>query len=230
MITSLKLSVILILICVAESKKKYPRIQDVVSFSEKGNTSFINRLIKNMKSYLNMDQFRRNEEVFRRQITDNLEDPVLLEGEPFKNRRVQTYKGDNSEYTKATNMQFRTKILDSMLQLVYMARHKLQLFESPTYVDKNSIAYRVGVIAKKLYMLHNKSIKILEILNIRLGKDTWNEYGNSVPALTLHHKVAKMHVDFIYYYEVLKRLHMKIRELRNLPREKAPKKMHPQVW
>ncbi|XP_063372541.1 uncharacterized protein LOC134660691 [Cydia amplana] len=230
MIATMKLKIILILICVAESKKKYPRIQDVVSFSEKGNLNFINRLIKNMKYYLNMEQFRSNEELFRREIRGNLEDPVLLEGEPFKNRRVEIYKKSNEEYIKATKLQFRTKIADSMLQLVYMARHYLKLFERTQYVDKNSNAYRIGVIAKKLMMMYKKSTRILEIMNIRQKNEQWVIFETSAPAITLHHKVAKMHVDFIYYYEVLKRLHTKIRQVRKLPREKPPIKKNPQIW
>ncbi|XP_048004403.1 uncharacterized protein LOC125240543 [Leguminivora glycinivorella] len=217
--------------CVVETKKMYPKIQDLVSFSEEEKTDFINRIAKNIKPYLDIEQFRSNVMLFRQQIRGNMEDPVVLEGEPLLNRRVMVFKKDKfGAYATATGLQVRTKILDCMLQIVYMAKHYLKLFERKEYVDKTSNAYRIGVIARKLRMMYKKAIRILEILNIRQKKDTWVKYETTAPALTLHHKVAKIHVDFLYFYEVLKRLHYKIRQLSKLPREKPPHKNSPQVW
>ncbi|XP_048006622.1 uncharacterized protein LOC125241948 [Leguminivora glycinivorella] len=131
-----------------------------------------------------------------------------------ESRRVKKYKGNVQFFQNASALQFRTKCLDTMLQLVYMVRHYFKQFEKYDYIDRTSIEYRVGFICKKLRMLFKKSVRIFEVLNIYQRKSKWQSGKGSGPAkvtapLSLHHKVAKMNVDFEYYYMILKKLHRK---------------------
>ncbi|XP_048004410.1 uncharacterized protein LOC125240546 [Leguminivora glycinivorella] len=206
---------IFFLICIytslVEPRQRHSIIQDNVSiFQEQEINPYTSRLIKQLKKIVDIDKKMPVKALLRKfkRIKRDLE-AVRNPG-----RRVQVFKGGGQiqVFQNASALQFRGVCLDTMLQLVYMVRHYFKQFEKFDYIDRTSLNFRIGFICKKLRMLFKKSVKLFEILNIYQRKSKW-EKGKALlkitAPLTLHHKVAKMNVDFEYYYIVLKKLHKK---------------------
>ncbi|XP_061723523.1 uncharacterized protein LOC133529736 [Cydia pomonella] len=220
---------ILFLICIHKSlvdlKKIHPIILYNVSIPQALADPYIPSVIKQVKSAVDIDTFRTDEVLLRKYVRSNLEETIQLKPESRRVIKQVTKKGSTLDplYTNATNYQFRTKVLDSMLQLVYMTRHYFKQFEKYQYIDKTSINFRIGFVSRKLRMLFRKAVRIFEMLNIKQRKQKWGETESITAPLSLHHKVAKIHVDFEYYYIVIKKLHAKAR-----PRD--PPQYHQPVW
>lgn len=65
-------------------------------------------------------------------------------------------------------MMMNSKILDLMLQTIYMARHKMKSLENEPYFNTKDVSYRVGYLHSQLRMYWKKLAAIYTIMSKRL--------------------------------------------------------------
>ncbi|XP_048006652.1 uncharacterized protein LOC125241975 [Leguminivora glycinivorella] len=198
-------------------RESYPTIQDVVSFKTPQQTTQEtegSELTIDIEK-LDIHRIKQDDTAFRNQLTRGQGDLFLQDEEmPIDTRRVQKFTNLET-YVQAYKIQFRTKMADVMLQLVYMARSKIQSFERQGFINKESSEYRVGLVVRKMDTYHYKARRYLTIMVSKQNEGKWNTESTSI--LNLHHKIVMMHQDFMHLFYVQMRLHERITVIEGKP-------------
>lgn len=101
-------------------------------------------------------------------------------------------------YFKGNLHMVRRKILDCMLQVLYMARHKIHKLENAKHFSTTDTGFRIAYTYRMLTRMYRKMMRIFTHQIIYLSK-----YGNPNRQIIAHGKVTRLHVDFCYLYWVL---------------------------
>ncbi|CAG4963003.1 unnamed protein product [Colias eurytheme] len=135
-------------------------------------------------------------------------DKINNETIEFNDTRRFLWAGKAWQFRHATKMGVKIKCLDIMLEIIYMARHKLKQLESEKFFNPKDTSYRIAFLYRRLRRIWKKMTDIYNTM--------WNHRWSSKPAwgwmepfLILHHKAAKKHVDFLYLWWVQVKLHEK---------------------
>ncbi|XP_052741762.1 uncharacterized protein LOC112046798 [Bicyclus anynana] len=80
--------------------------------------------------------------------------------------------------------------------------------ENDPYYNPYDSSYRIAFLYKRIFRLVNRVKEIIKTMRFNerwwLQDKRWRSNAEDVErALTLHHKAAKLHVDFIYQWRVL---------------------------
>ncbi|XP_063545795.1 uncharacterized protein LOC134753786 [Cydia strobilella] len=199
-------------------RESYPTIQDVVSFKTPQQTTqgaAESELTIDIEK-LDVHRLKQDDTAFRNQLMGVLGGDLLLQDEKITKdtRRVQTYRNANT-FPIAYKIQFRTKMADVMLQLIYMARSKIKSFEVHGYINKESPEYRVALIIRRLDSLLYKAMRYHTVMIEKQNDGKWNRESTSV--LNLHHKIVMAHEDFIHLFFVQMHLHERLEQMSGNP-------------
>ncbi|XP_050351783.1 uncharacterized protein LOC126774343 isoform X2 [Nymphalis io] len=132
------------------------------------------------------------------------EDLILRD---YKTRRL-AYIGRIREWSNASAVLVKNKIFDLMLQLIYMARHKIKQIENEPYYNPSDTSYRIAFLYRRIRRIWKKMYDIFTTMS--KNRHNWKKVFERVnPFLILHHKAAKLHVDFLYLWWLLIKMHEK---------------------
>ncbi|XP_046968886.1 uncharacterized protein LOC124536398 [Vanessa cardui] len=137
-------------------------------------------------------------------LTKNVENNTA---EDYNARRL-AYVGRLYQWNNASIVLVKNKLFDLMLQLIYMARHKIKQLENEPYYNPSDTSYRIAFLYRRLRRLRKKLLDIYTTM-VRNRHNKANVFDRVNPFLILHHKAAKLHVDFLYLWWLLVKLHEK---------------------
>ncbi|XP_062527053.1 uncharacterized protein LOC134199661 isoform X1 [Bombyx mori] len=140
----------------------------------------------------------------KEKLPNILEEFELPNPKHFNETRRQVLKWDwyhTPEFKEGSIIITRLKTLDLMLQLIYMARHKLKQMEGSKYFQRTDTGYRIAFLYRKLRKIFRKMMDIYTIMVKNKEKWTHQDWH-----LQLHTKATKLHVDFLYLWWVLVRV------------------------
>ncbi|OWR44438.1 hypothetical protein KGM_210379 [Danaus plexippus plexippus] len=174
---------------------------------------------------LDMNNITRKLEVMRRNLNDSDDTGAL---EEFNTRRLGTH-GSAWQRNRAIDLLERVKVYDIMLQLIYQARHKVKQIESEKYYNSKDTSYRIAFLYRRLRRIWKRMHDIYTTM--KLNKYENNKHRGKFQVietyLILHHKAAKLHVEFLYMWWVLIKLHEKYHFRHNAPNT-TPKQKY--IW
>ncbi|CAH4032967.1 unnamed protein product [Pieris brassicae] len=123
------------------------------------------------------------------------------------------WHGGYYEWQEASRYEVKLKVLDLMLQFIYMARHKVKRLEAERYFNPKDTSYRIAFLYRRLIRIFKRMNDIYSTMcKIKERKSLNMEHQ-----LFLHHKSAKLHVDFLYLWWVLVKLHEKYSLAHGIP-------------
>ncbi|XP_037294838.1 uncharacterized protein LOC119189405 [Manduca sexta] len=134
-------------------------------------------------------------------------------------RQVIRWDGDTLAFKQASFHMTKQKALDLILQLIYMARHKLRELESCKYFSRTDTGYRIAFVYRHLRRIFKRMMDIYAIMYKNKTKWFHQDWH-----LQLHTKATKLHVDFLYLWWVLIRLDEKY-SIKQGIRSRVPKWM-----
>ncbi|XP_064073457.1 uncharacterized protein LOC135193706 [Vanessa tameamea] len=138
---------------------------------------------------------------FARTFENNTGEDVLLKDN--KARRL-AYVGRLYQWYRASTVLVKNKLFDLMLQLIYMARHKIKQLENEPYYNPSDTSYRIAFLYRRLRRLWKRLLDVFTTMT--RNRSVFDRVN---PFLILHHKAAKLHVDFLYLWWLLIKLHEK---------------------
>ena len=95
----------------------------------------------------------------------NLVDRELNESvlKDIETRRL-SWIGSGSQWNRAARILVQTKLFDLMLQLIYMARHKIKQLENEAYYNTADTSYRIAFLYRRLRRIWKKMLDIYTIM------------------------------------------------------------------
>ncbi|XP_063392645.1 uncharacterized protein LOC134678126 [Cydia fagiglandana] len=200
-------------------RESYPTIQDVVSFKTPQQTTHgpaESDLTIDIEK-LDIRRLKQDDAAFRNHLMGGLGGDLLLQDEKITKdtRRVQKWLNSTETFSAAYKIQFRTKMADNMLQLIYMARSKIKIVEVHGYINRETPEYRVGVIIKKLDNLLYKALRYYTVMVMKQNEGEFEKESSSV--LNMHHKIIMAHEDFMHLFFVQMHLHERFEQLNDHP-------------
>lgn len=214
--------------CTYVRKESYPNIEDVISFTQKEYNAPIipaNVIERNFSidiEKLDIDKFRRNEQSFRKQILgdDSFNDDFATGNDT--RRALKWIPKKTDDYIKAERLESISKIADIMLQTIYMARQKIKTLEREEVVkiNKETKSYRVSYLYNNLrdywkkisniYLtMKDNRDQMAKVMHLSRHERKFSPWISLNPFIILHHKAARVHVDFLKTWWVFVKVYEK---------------------
>ncbi|CAK1544858.1 unnamed protein product [Leptosia nina] len=189
-------------------EKLFPEISDLFeTFNDPLNIEPVGEVVvRNISVDVEKIDIRKlkNKLSVKTNLTDVLPDIYLNE-----TRRLDRV-GSKREFYAASELEVKIKLLDLMLQLIYMARHKLKRLEAEKYFNPKDTSYRIAFLYRRLIRIYKRMTDVYTTMwNKRIITEICRHFHLMGAHLLLHHKAAKLHVDFLYLWWVLVKLHEK---------------------
>ncbi|CAD0201037.1 unnamed protein product [Chrysodeixis includens] len=177
---------------------------------------------------VSIDIDKINLEKFKKKM-DVIMDQLAIQEEPKNDTRRQAQMhGSHGQhvYEDGTRKLIKRKILDCMLQTVYMARHKLRNIEGNTYFDAKDPGFRIAFTYRRIGRAYHKLHRLYSYA-------VYYEKGWTYidPHIVMHAKATRLHVDFHYFWWVLvkvdNRYKQKMEKLQGKKQTKTTTKKRP---
>lgn len=114
---------------------------------------------------LDIQKLRRKMDLFKAKFSEF----DLIDNNTFANDTGRSpVLRNNAEETRAARHVVRTKLLDLMLQLIYMARHKIKQLENERYFNRHDTSYRVAFLYRRLRKIWKKMMDIITTMRKKM--------------------------------------------------------------
>ncbi|XP_041986701.1 uncharacterized protein LOC121738600 [Aricia agestis] len=178
-------------------------------------------IIKNISiniDKLDINKIKEKMDYFAKKLTGDFDETEL-------NNTRRTMEGMGRkyyDYSLDDETMVRLKILDLMLQLIYMARYKIKMIENDPYFNPQDTSYRIGYLYRKLRRIRKKMLDIYSLMEKRFQKRE-GKFRNAGTYLILLSKQKKLHNDYLYIWWVMIQMH-EIHQTRHMiPNTRPPK-------
>ncbi|KAF9410920.1 hypothetical protein HW555_009263 [Spodoptera exigua] len=203
--------------------EEFPKLSDILPTLTKKTSLDYENMPDTMVKNLTIDLDKINIKKFKNKITKIADfmgknDPVLK----ASRRQANIKKTDEKKFKKAYTYLVRRKILDLMLQTIYMARHKVKPLEANQYFTNKGTSYRVAFLYQRLKLIHGTMMKRFQditvtsslrytkhtgFFDILFGKGSKDYCLHYRKALADHASIIQLHVLFDNLFKVLGKLH-----------------------
>lgn len=123
------------------------------------------------------------------------------------------------EYFWGLGQYIRRKCLDLMLQVLYMARHKVKKLHENIYFSTTDTGFRIAYTYRLLIKTHQQMLRYFSY-----SWRTREKYDDINKQIMLHGKVTRLHVDFCYFWWVLIRVDGAFKKSTNVRKQKQDMK------
>ncbi|XP_022830388.1 uncharacterized protein LOC111359161 [Spodoptera litura] len=202
--------------------EEFPNLSDMLpTLTKKTSLDYENIpgvIVKN----LSIDLDKINIKKFKKKITKIAD--FMGKNDPTLNasRRQATIKSKNW-YNERDGYTFlvKRKILDVMLQVLYMARHKVKPIQKSKYFNNKGWVYRIAFLYQRLKVIYKRILR--RYLFVATAKITyiWEH-------LRSHWRLIDYHVLFDHTFRVLSKIHdihkSHVKHLENLGQPKSSQK------
>ncbi|KAJ8715893.1 hypothetical protein PYW08_013178 [Mythimna loreyi] len=179
---------------------EFPTLTDVLpNLVKKKTASDYDKMSAMALKNISIDMDRININKFRKKM-DTIADMIGKDEPELNVSRRQAYinwgQGSGHFYASADQM-VRRKALDLMLQVLYMARHKIGKIERAKHFSTKDTSFRVAYAYRTITRIFRKMMRLYSY------QARNREYDTAMVQLILHGRVSRLHVDLCYLYWVL---------------------------
>lgn len=154
-------------------------------------------------------------------IIENVDDVIINEtkiellnitrrkyGNKFRRAHIPWHGYKDEAWNWASSYAARQKIMDTMLTLIYMARHHLKTMAMHQIFAQKDDAYRLAYLWTKLEILHERIKAIYNTMADKAYTYDWQiEWDRPYYFLMLHQKALKVHTQFNFYFWIIAKIH-----------------------
>ncbi|XP_031768508.2 uncharacterized protein LOC116413438 isoform X2 [Galleria mellonella] len=186
----------------------YPDIQDIFSILKNNETQLPSDVkaldVKLNIETLDVNKFKKKMQTYEAEMSKlyNINNNTINNTEVFSNDTRRFYIPYIwSWWNAASTMAHKLKTLDMMLQVLHMAKFKINQLETSKYFNQKDTGYRIAFLYRRLRRIYRKIIDIY--MTTKLKRDQGKD---SNIAISGHQRAVRFHVDFLYLWWVLIRI------------------------
>ncbi|CAG9794066.1 unnamed protein product [Diatraea saccharalis] len=132
---------------------------------------------------------------------------TLINNNTLTDTRRQKIPYIKGSWGRARYTIIKAKVMDLMLQVIYMARHSIQSIERSKFFSTKDTGYRIAFTYTRLRRLWRRMMDIYthihkKIMHVTLY-NTYYYYFKTEPLMLAHMRVIKLHTDFLNLWWVL---------------------------